>query len=56
MSGRRAAAVKQVLVAKYGADAARITVKGWAAEQPIQDNSSPEGRALNRRLEIVLAR
>ena len=56
LSERRAATVKQVLVDRYGADAARVTTKGWGAEQPVQDNKTPDGRALNRRVEIVLAR
>ena len=56
LSERRAAAVKQVLVEKYGADGARIATKGWGAEQPIQDNTTEDGRALNRRVEIVLLR
>jgi len=56
LSERRAAAVKQTLVGKYGADAARISTKGWGAEQPIQDNTTDDGRALNRRVEIVLSR
>jgi outer membrane protein OmpA-like peptidoglycan-associated protein len=56
LSERRAAAVKQVLVATYGADANRITTKGWGADQPIQDNKTPDGRAMNRRVEIVRAR
>lgn len=56
LSERRAAAVKQVLGTKYGADAARIDTKGWGAEQPVEDNNTEDGRALNRRVEIVLAR
>jgi outer membrane protein OmpA-like peptidoglycan-associated protein len=56
LSERRAATVKRVLVERYGADAARIAIKGWGAEQPIQDNTTPDGRALNRRVEIVLTR
>jgi outer membrane protein OmpA-like peptidoglycan-associated protein len=56
LSERRAAAVRQVLVEKLGADAARITSRGWGAEQPIQDNATEDGRAVNRRVEIVLAR
>ena len=56
LSERRAAAVKQALVSKYGADADRITAKGSGAEQPIQDNKTADGRAMNRRVEIVRAR
>ena len=56
LSEARAAAVKQALVTKYGADDARIAVKGWGAEQPVEDNATAEGKALNRRVEIVLAR
>jgi outer membrane protein OmpA-like peptidoglycan-associated protein len=56
LSERRAAAVKQALVGKYGADGGRIGIKGWGAEQPIQDNTTDDGRALNRRVEIVLSR
>jgi outer membrane protein OmpA-like peptidoglycan-associated protein len=54
LSERRAAAVKRVLTEKYGADAARITIKGWGSEQAVADNNTDEGRALNRRVEIVL--
>ncbi|HYE89449.1 MAG TPA: OmpA family protein [Terriglobales bacterium] len=56
LSERRAAAVKKALVDTYGADEARIGTKGWGVEQPIADNGTDEGRALNRRVEIVLAR
>lgn len=56
LSERRALAVKQVLVDKYGANGARIAIKGWGAEQPIQDNTTEDGRTLNRRVEIVLSR
>jgi outer membrane protein OmpA-like peptidoglycan-associated protein len=56
LSEQRAEAVKKALVEKYGADAARISTKGWGAEQPLQDNKTAEGRAANRRVELVLAR
>jgi len=54
LSDRRAATVKRILVEKYGADAARITTRGWGSEQAVADNATDEGRALNRRVEIVL--
>ena len=56
LSEARAATVKQTLVATYAADATRITTKGWGAEQPIAENTTEDGRALNRRVEIVLGR
>jgi outer membrane protein OmpA-like peptidoglycan-associated protein len=56
LSQQRADSVKKALVEKYGADAARISTKGWGAEQPLQDNKTDEGRAANRRVELVIAR
>lgn len=55
LSLRRAEAVKKTLAEKYGADASRITTKGWGAEQPLVDNATEEGRAINRRVEILIA-
>jgi outer membrane protein OmpA-like peptidoglycan-associated protein len=55
LSERRAASVKNILVERYGADAQRITTKGWGASQPIADNQSVDGKALNRRVEIVVS-
>ena len=51
LSLQRADAVKAELVAN-GADADKITTIGYGESKPIADNSSPEGRAENRRVEI----
>ena len=53
LSERRAQAVKTFLV-KEGIAADRIDVEGAGETQPVADNTSPEGRANNRRVEIVL--
>jgi OOP family OmpA-OmpF porin len=52
LSDKRAQAIKDYLVDK-GIDSSRITTKGLGYLQPIADNETPEGRALNRRAEII---
>jgi type VI secretion system protein ImpK len=55
LSLERAKAAAAVL--KQGlSDAARVDVEGKAADSPIDTNSTPEGRANNRRVEIFIAR
>lgn len=53
LSEARAAAVKDALVTDFGIDAGRITTQGFGDTKPAQPNTSPEGRAQNRRVEIV---
>lgn len=55
LSLRRAEAVKKTLVEKYQVDATRIATKGWGADQPLVDNNTDDGRAINRRVEILIA-
>ena len=38
----------------YGVPQGRITVRGYGKGNPVVDNDSPEGRALNRRVEVVI--
>ena len=52
LSGKRARAIKDYLVGK-GIEPSRITTKGLGYTQPIADNDTPKGRALNRRAEII---
>jgi OOP family OmpA-OmpF porin len=52
LSEERAAAVKEKLV-DMGIEDSRLTTKGWGEGKPIHDNSSPEGKANNRRVEFV---
>jgi outer membrane protein OmpA-like peptidoglycan-associated protein len=53
LSEKRAAAVRQVLVDKYGIAAARITTAGFGATKPAAPNTTAEGRQQNRRVELV---
>jgi outer membrane protein OmpA-like peptidoglycan-associated protein len=52
LSNRRAAAVKQALVAHYQVNPGRITSQGYGASRPKAPNDTQEGRALNRRVEV----
>jgi outer membrane protein OmpA-like peptidoglycan-associated protein len=51
LSERRAAAVKAVLVSR-GVQETQITVVGLGESKPVADNSTPDGRAKNRRVEL----
>ncbi len=53
LSKRRAAAVKKALSADFGIDAARMESDGKGAAMPVSPNTSPEGKANNRRVEFV---
>ncbi len=53
LSDRRAKAVVDYLVEKK-IDASRLTAKGYGMDQPVADNTTPEGRALNRRTEMKI--
>ena len=54
LSARRAAEVARFLIWGAGFPAERIEVVGKAAVEPIADNSTEEGRALNRRIELFI--
>jgi OOP family OmpA-OmpF porin len=53
LSKRRAAAVVQELTTRYGIAAARLAPYGAGPYAPIASNDSEDGRALNRRVELV---
>jgi SH3 domain-containing YSC84-like protein 1 len=52
LSNDRAAAVMNWL-ADHGIDKGRLSAKGYGEDRPVAQNSSPAGRARNRRVELV---
>ncbi len=53
LSQRRAAAVKAALVKSFGIRPDRLVTSGYGATNPIDSNDTIEGRARNRRVELV---
>jgi len=54
LSRDRAGAVVKALVAQYGISSNRLVAEGVASFAPVASNASDQGRALNRRVEMVL--
>lgn len=53
LSADRANAVRRFLASQGGFDG-RLEIAGWGEERPIADNATAEGRAQNRRVEIII--
>ena len=53
LSKRRAEAVRSVLVSQFSVDASRLTSNGFGAQKPIASNDTADGRAQNRRVELI---
>ncbi len=51
LSERRANAVRDVLVDQYGVGSDRVSSVGYGESRPVADNSTADGRAINRRVE-----
>jgi outer membrane protein OmpA-like peptidoglycan-associated protein len=54
LSEKRAKAVVNYLVQELGIDNGRLTAKGYGESRPVAENTTEEGRALNRRVEFVI--
>lgn len=53
LSKRRAASVKNELVKQFGIEAGRIETDGKGESESLSPNTSPEGKAKNRRVEFI---
>jgi len=54
LSAARASTVLRFLTDAGGMSPARMSLAGFADTKPVADNGTPEGRALNRRADIVI--
>ncbi|MDR1285077.1 MAG: OmpA family protein [Campylobacteraceae bacterium] len=52
LSQKRSEAVKNKLI-EYGVAESQIETKGYGSSKPVRDNDTPEGRAENRRVNVV---
>ncbi len=55
LSAARAIAVARILINKYKVSPYRIEIAGKAQYDPVVPNLTPQGRALNRRIEIIVS-
>ena len=53
LSRRRAQAVQTALTQR-GIDISRITAQGYGKDYPVANNATAEGRAMNRRVEVII--
>lgn len=53
LSKQRAEAVKASLTKEFGIDESRMQTDGKGASQPVAPNTTPEGKAQNRRVEFI---
>ncbi|HEV7691542.1 MAG TPA: OmpA family protein, partial [Hyphomonadaceae bacterium] len=53
LSQRRAEEVREALISR-GVAAERVIAEGFGPDKPLADNTSDEGRARNRRIEIKI--
>jgi len=54
LSTARATSVLTLLLEDAGFPPSRISVAGYGAYRPVADNASPEGRRMNRRVDLVI--
>ncbi len=55
LSQQRAEAVRQYLVANKTLPDEKIVAVGYGANRPLASNATPEGRAVNRRIDVIIS-
>jgi OmpA-OmpF porin, OOP family len=53
LSKKRSLSVKNILSSEFGIDASRMETDGMGESQPMDINTTPEGKANNRRVEFI---
>lgn len=56
LSTARAIELVRLLIVRYGFSPARLSAAGYAQYHPIASNETPQGRAQNRRVDLVIVR
>jgi len=54
LSEKRAQSIKSYLTEQTGMDALRISARGYGEARPVANNETSEGRARNRRIDIII--
>ena len=54
LSDKRATAVREYMLASTDLGASGITATGYGESRPVANNETPEGRAKNRRIDVVI--
>ncbi len=54
LSAARSIALMEVLTTRFGVPKTRVAISGYADTVPVDTNDTPEGRARNRRVDVVV--
>jgi chemotaxis protein MotB len=54
LSTGRATEITELFIEKYGMSPDRLSAAGYAEYHPVASNDTPEGRALNRRVDLII--
>jgi len=54
LSEERASAVREYIIANMGISREQLTSVGYGSEKPVASNKTSEGRALNRRIDVII--